>query len=155
MGPVIFFGRALLCVQGGTVGAAAKAHFPQRVQPGQRAAVRQAGLVLAVQPLLQRPRLDVHKFDGGPVEHPVRHPLFHRAAQNGQHHVLYAFHLLDVQRGVNVNAGFQQFFYILIPLHVAAVFAVGVGQIVDQKQLRASCQAGVQIQLLLPAAAAS
>ena len=98
---------------------------------------------------MQRERLDVYKLNKGrPVEHPIRNALFHSAAKDGQDDVLDAFDLLDIHCGVDVHACLQQFFDVLISLHMAGICCIGMRQVVDQDQLWAPCKAGVQIQLL-------
>ena len=56
------------------------------------------------------------------------------------HHVVQALDVLDVQRGVDVDAGGQQFLDIHVALGVAAAGRVGVRQLVDQHELRVARQ---------------
>ena len=59
--------------------------------------------------------------------------------------VLDAFNVLDVQSRVDIDACFQKFLDILAAFSVAGSIYVGVGQVLDQDQLRPSFDAGVQI----------
>ncbi len=62
-------------------------------------------------------------------------------------HVVQAFDVLDVQRGVDVDAGGQQFLDIQIALGMAAAGRVGVRQFIHQHQSRAAGQDRVQVHL--------
>jgi hypothetical protein len=67
--------------------------------------------------------------------------------------VVQAFKVLHVQRGPDIDAGFQQLRHILPALVVAAARRVGMRQLVDQKQGRAPCQRRIHVKFLqhLPA----
>ncbi len=61
--------------------------------------------------------------------------------------------MLDIQRRIDVDSGRQQILDVLIAFDVAAAGNVGMGQLVDQNQLRPPRQDGFQIHFLeLPAA---
>ena len=66
--------------------------------------------------------------------------------------VVQAFDVLDVQRGVDVDAGGQQFLDIQVALGMPAAGRVGVGELVDQHELRAAREDGVEVHLLEHAA---
>ena len=51
--------------------------------------------------------------------------------------------MLDIDRGVNIDAGLKQFFHILIPFGVTAALGVAVGQFIYQEQLRMPLQSPV------------
>ena len=62
-------------------------------------------------------------------------------------HVVQAFDMLDVQRGVDVDAGRQQLLDIQVALGMAAAGRVGVRQLVDQHQRGPALQDGVEVHL--------
>ena len=103
--------------------------------------------LLLQQALLELLWFDVNKFyPRRPIKHPVGDSLGYGSAQNRQNRILEAFNVLHIQRRIDVDARFQQFFYILITFPVAGFAQVGVGKIVNHNQLRQPFDAGVQIQ---------
>ena len=56
--------------------------------------------------------------------------------------------MLDVYCRIHVDTAAEQFFYILIPLGMAAARRVAVSQFIDEKYLRMSCEGLVQIEFL-------
>ena len=60
--------------------------------------------------------------------------------------VVQAFDVLDVERRPDVDAGGEQLLDILPALRMPRAFGVGVGQLVDQDQLRLPRQRGVEIE---------
>lgn len=55
--------------------------------------------------------------------------------------------MLDIERRIDVDPRRQQFLYILVALVVAAARRVGMGQLVDQHQLRPARENGVDVHL--------
>ena len=106
-----------------------------------------------VQPLAQLVRREVDQLDLGLVEHAVGHRLAHADMGDLRHHVVEALDVLDVHRGPDVDAGRQQLLDVHPALGVSAARGVVVGELVDQRQLRAALQQPVEIHLLQLAAA--
>ena len=116
---------------------------------GDRPARRVRYIDLAgVEPLDQLLRGDVHQFDGvGAVNDAVGQGFAHANAGNAGDDVVQAFDVLDVEGGVDVDAGLEQLDNVEIALGMAAAGRVGVGQFIDQRQLRPTRQQPVQIHL--------
>ena len=62
--------------------------------------------------------------------------------------VVEAFDVLNVERGVDVDAVVQQLFDVEVALGMAAARDIGVGEFVDQRELRAPREEGVEVHLL-------
>ena len=56
--------------------------------------------------------------------------------------------MLDVDRGIDVDAARQQFLDVEIALRMAAAGRVGVGELVDQRDLRMARDQGVEVHFL-------
>jgi len=84
----------------------------------------------------------------GALEDLVRQGLAHPDARDLRHHVVEAFEMLDVERGVDVDAGRQKFFDVLVALGVPAARRVGVCQLVDQEQLRPPGKCCIDVEFL-------
>ena len=63
-------------------------------------------------------------------------------------HVVEALDVLDIDRGIDVDAARQQFLDIEIALGMTAAGGVGVGEFVDQRDLRAARDQRVEVHLL-------
>ncbi len=83
----------------------------------------------------------------GAFEHAVGHGFAHAHAGDLRNHVVEAFHVLHVDRGVDIDAGIEQFHHILPALGVARAGVVGVRQLIDQQQRGAAQQRGIEIEL--------
>lgn len=137
-------------IQGHPVGAAAQPHLPQGAQLGQGAAGTQRPPILPHEPLLQPLGLHVDQLHlVRPVKHVVGNPLLNGGFQDGDHRVLDALDMLDIQGGVNVHPRLQKLLDVLVALFVAGVFGVFVGELVDQHQLGPPRQAGVQVSVVV------
>ena len=91
----------------------------------------------------------VHQFDLiGPVEHGIGNRLANRDAGHLRDDVVEAVQVLDVQRGVDVDAGVDEFQHVLPALHVARARRVGVRQFVHQDQRGPPRQRCVQVEFL-------
>ena len=84
----------------------------------------------------------------GPVDDRIRHRLAHPDAGDLGDDVVQALDVLDVQRGVDVDAGREQLLDVLPALGVPALGRVGMGELVDQGELRAAGQQRVEVHLL-------
>ena len=101
-----------------------------------------------LQPLDQVFRSQIDQLDiVGPLDHRIRHGLADADTGDLRHHVVQAFDVLDVQRGIDVDAGGEQFLDVQIALGMAAAGGVGVGQFIDQHQLRTAGQDRIQVHL--------
>ena len=104
-----------------------------------------------LEPLDQVVGRQIDQFDRvGAVEHCVRDRLAHPHMRDLRHHVVEAFDVLDVDRGVDVDAAAQQLLDIEITFRMAAAFDVGMRELVDQNDLRPAGDDGVEIHLLEP-----
>ncbi len=87
----------------------------------------------------------------GALEHAVRHGLLHADAGDPGHHVVQAFDVLDVHRGVDVDARGEQLLDVLPALGVArarlALHRVAVGELVHQQHPRLARKRGVEVEL--------
>ena len=70
----------------------------------------------------------------------------------GRDQIVEAFQMLDVERRINVDAGIQQFFDVLIAFVVTASGRVRMRQFIDQHQCRLAMQDRVDIHLVEPMA---
>ena len=110
--------------------------------------VRQIDLAI-LQALDQVIRRQIDQFDVVClVDNRIRHCLAHPDSSDPGHNVVQAFDMLDVERGVDIDADCDQLFDIHVTLGVSAAWRVGMRQLIDQRQLWASCQEGVEVHLL-------
>ena len=94
-------------------------------------------------------RREIDQLDGvGAVEHRIRHGLAHPHMGDLGDHVVEALDVLDIDRGVDVDAVGQQFLDIEIALRMAAARCIGMGEFVDQRDLRMARDQRVEIHLL-------
>ena len=70
------------------------------------------------------------------IEHRIRNPLADGDPGDRSDDIVQTFQMLDIDGGIHVDPGFQQFINILIPFEMTAPGSVGVRQLVDQDQLR-------------------
>ena len=77
-----------------------------------------------------------------------RHGLPHADAGDLRHHVVQALDVLDVERRVDVDALAQELFDIEIALGMPAAGDIGMGELIDERQVRAARDQGVEIHLL-------
>ena len=75
------------------------------------------------------------------------HRLAHADAGDARDHVVEAFDVLDVERGVDVDAGGDQFLDIHVAFGMPAARRVAVCQLIDQGELRAARQQRVEVHL--------
>ena len=138
------------------LGGAPQRQLAQRGQIARREIMLQRALGLLgdvdlafLQPLDQVVRREVDQFDRvGAVEHRIRHGLAHPHMGDLGDHVVEALDVLDVDRGIDVDAVRQQFLDVEIALGMAAAGRVGVGEFVDQRDLRMARDQRVEVHLL-------
>ena len=83
----------------------------------------------------------------GLVENAVGHGLAHANPGDLGDDVVEALDMLDIKRRKNVDAGGDDLLDIEIALGMPAAGCVGVGELVDENQLRAALQDRVEIHL--------
>ncbi len=94
---------------------------------------------------------EIDELDGvGAVEHRIRHGLTHANMRDLRDHVVEALDVLDVDGGVDVDAAVQQLLDVEVALGVTTAGRVGMGKLVDQRDLRAAGDDGVEVHLLEP-----
>ena len=59
--------------------------------------------------------------------------------------------MLDVQRRIDVDAGAEQLLDIHVALRMPAAGGIGVGQLVDQNELRTALEDRVEVHFIEPA----
>ena len=98
-------------------------------------------------------RGEIDQLDGvGAVEHGVRHGLAHAHMRDLRDDVVEALDVLDVDCRVDVDAAAQQLLDVEVALGMTAAGRVGMGELVDQHDLRAAGDDGVEVHLLEPLA---
>ena len=138
------------------LGGAPQRQFAQRGQVARREIMLQRALGLLgdidlalLQPLDQVVGREVDQLDGvGAVEHLVRHGLAHPHMRDLRDHVVEAFDVLDVDGGIDVDAVGEQFLDVEIALGMTAARRVGMGEFVDQGDLRPPRDQRVEVHLL-------
>ena len=113
------------------------------------------GVHVAVgQPAPQRFRCDVDQFDlVGGADDLVGHLLLLLDAGDLGDDVVEALQVLDVDRRDHGDARVEDLVDVLPPLRVSAARGVGVGQLVDEHDLRAALEDGVDVEFGEPGAA--
>ena len=76
----------------------------------------------------------------GAVEDRVRHGLAHPHMRDLRDDVVQALDVLDVDRGIDVDAVVQQLLDVEIALGMAAARRIGVGKLVDQRRSAAAAR---------------
>ena len=138
------------------LGGAAEGELAERGQIARREVVRQrprrllGDIDLAfLQPLDEVVRRQVDELDGvGAVEDGVGHGLAHADAGDLRDDVVEALDVLDVEGGIDVDAVGEELLDVEVALRVAAPRRVGVGELVDQRELRPARQEAVEVHLL-------
>src|SRR5258708_9410334 len=94
-------------------------------------------------------RRKINQLDGvRAVEHRVRHGLTHADVGDLSDDVIQTFNVLNSHRGIDVDTVAQHLFDIEIPLRLAAAGRTGVGELVDQNDLRVAGDDGIEVHLL-------
>ena len=100
------------------------------------------------QPFAQLFRGEVDQFNFiGQIEERIRHRFGHRNAGNLPHGIGPALKVLDIDRGIDINASVEEFNDILIAFAMAAAWHIGMGKFIDDNQPGATGQDRIQIQL--------
>ena len=106
------------------------------------------------QPLDQVVRRQVDQLDLiGELQDLVRQGLADAHAGDALHDVVQALDVLDVERGEDIDPGGEQFLHVLMALDVAAALDVGMGELVDDGELRLAPEQRVEVHLGEDAAA--
>ena len=100
-----------------------------------------------LQPFDELVRRNVDHLDVGILDHAVGQRLAHPHLGERRHDVVQALEMLDVDGRINVDAGGQQLFHILIALVVPAAGRVRMRKLVDQHELRPSRKDRVHVHL--------
>ncbi len=137
-------------------GGAAQGEFAERREVRRREEILKRSLGLLgnidfafLQSLNQIVRREVDELDRvGPIEDGIRHGLAHTHMGDLRDYVIEAFDVLDIDRGVDVDAVAHQLFDVEIALWVAAAFGVGMRKLVDQHDLRPAGDDGIEIHLV-------
>ena len=116
-------------------------HRPRRL-------IGQVHLALAqtLEQLVDRQVDDTHFVR--PVEHRVRDRLAHDHTSDLRDDVVEALEVLDVHRREDVDARVEQLDHVLPALWVAGAGRVGVGQLVDEDELRMPRERAVEVELV-------
>ena len=97
----------------------------------------------------------IHQLDGrevdqfqfiGPIEHGIRQCLTDDDAGDLRDDVIEAFDVLHVERGVDVDAGREQFVHVLPAFRVPKSVGVGVCQFIDEDEPRLPSQRRIEIE---------
>ena len=81
----------------------------------------------------------------GAVENGIRNRLADAHMRDLRDHIVQAFQMLHIERGVNVDAVAENLLDVLIPLGMAAARRIGVRQFIDQNQLGLAHENGVEV----------
>ena len=144
MGSIHSFAACRLCGTCRPVRAPPESDFSKRAQLYHGICGRRFAVFLPEEPPLKPLRLNINEFHlSGTVKDPVRDPVRHGGTGHRGDGFLNAFHMRNIQRGIDIDSGFQQFFDVLIASHVPGVLSVQVGELVDQDQIRMPGQTGI------------
>ena len=138
------------------LGGAPQRQFAQRGQVARREIMLKRALGLfryidlaLFQALDQIVGREIDQLDRvGAVEHRIRYGLAHPHMRDLRDDVVEALDVLDVDRGIDVDAVREQFLDVEIALGVAAARRVGMGELVDQRDLRPARDQRVEVHLL-------
>ena len=98
------------------------------------------------QPLDQLVGRQIDHLDLGIIEDGIGHRFAHPHAGKAGDEVVQALDVLDIEGGEHIDPGVAQFLDVLPALGMAAARRIGVGQLVDQRHLRAAGQHRVDIE---------
>ncbi len=137
------------------LGGAAQRQLAQRGQIARREIVfqRPFGLLghidlALLEPLDQIVGRQVDQLDRiGAIDHRVGHRLAHPHMGDLRDDVVEALDVLDVDRGVDVDAVRQQLLDVEIALRMPAARRIGMGELVDQRELRPSRDQCIEVHL--------
>jgi hypothetical protein len=102
-----------------------------------------------LQPLDQVVRRQIDQFDGiSAVEHRIRHRLAHPHMRDLGDHVVEAFDMLDVDRGIDIDAVGEQLLDVEIALGMPAAGRIGMREFVDEGDLGTARDQRVEVHFL-------
>jgi len=99
------------------------------------------------EPCAQFVRRQIHQFKFRIRQSGVRHGLVNRDAGNLTDSLGAAFEVLDVERGENIHARIEQFQHVLVTFRMARFRRIGMGELVNENQLRFTGEGGIKIEL--------
>ena len=151
----LHFGEQLLV---NPLGGAAQGKFAQGGEVGRREEMLKRAFGLPgnvdfafLESLDQIVGRQVNQFDGiGAIEYRIRHRLAHPHMRDLRDDVVEALDVLDIDRGVDVDAVSHQLFDVEIAFGMTAALDVGVCEFVDQNDLRSAGDDGVKVHFLEP-----
>ena len=101
------------------------------------------------QPLNEIVRRDIDNLDVvGAIDYRVGNCLSNPDLGDLGHDIIEAFDVLDVDGGVDIDAGSQQFLDVATTLGVAAPGCIGMSEFIDEHQLGSALEDGIEIHLL-------
>ena len=139
-----------------SLGRSPQCKFAQSGQIGRREEMLERALGLFgnvdfpfFQPLNQIVGGEVDQLDGvGTIEHGIRHRFTHAHVGDLRHDVVEAFNVLNIDRGIDVDAAVHQLFDVEVAFRVAAPLHIGMGELVHQHDLRPPGDNAVEIHFL-------
>src|SRR6267378_4321715 len=137
------------------LGGAAQGQLAQRDQVALAEEILDRGFRLRrkidlafLQTLEQLVGREVHQLDlVGTVEHRIRHGLLHAHAGDPTDDVVQALQVLDIEGRIHVDPRVEQLLDVVPALGVARAGGVGVGELVDDDESRATLERGVEVEL--------
>src|SRR5665213_1788199 len=102
-----------------------------------------------LQPLDQVIRCQIHDLDiVGIVNNRVGHGLADSDTRDPRDYIVQTLDVLDIEGGVDIDPGTEQFLDVQITFWMAATRRVRVGELVDDRKLGTTLQQGIQIHFL-------
>jgi hypothetical protein len=112
--------------------------------------VRHVSLAV-LQSLDQVVRIQIDQLDVvGLVDDRIRHRLAHADAGDARDDVVQTFDVLDIERGVDIDAGRDQFIDIHVAFRMPAARRVGVREFVDDRDRRVSREKCRDVEFFAP-----
>src|SRR5579871_490081 len=92
---------------------------------------------------------EINKFDGvSAIEHRIRNSFAYADVSYLGDNVVQAFNVLDIYRGIDIDAMAQQLFDVQVAFRMTAPECIGVGEFIDQDDLRPAGDDGIEVHLL-------
>ena len=98
------------------------------------------------QPLKKLFQWDVNDLNLiSPIEKSIGQGLLHANSCDLFNDIVQTLKVLNIHRGVNINATVKQLFNILVSFWMSAARSIGVCKFIDQNNRRPSCENGIEI----------